>query len=117
MMKRAGRYLLWAAIVGGLHFALSLLAIYNGFIIFRSAETPWEVFWETAMEVFLFPADVLVRTVTDQWGQTLIIIANSLFWGCVIVGLIFAWRKRRASGKSIQAGGGSSDAGLHSSGQ
>jgi len=91
-----GRFLLTAAIVGLVHFGFALLSIYNGFIIFRSAVTPWEVFWETAMEVMLFPADVLITGVADQWAQTLAMAGNSLLWGCVLTAIYYAWRVMRS---------------------
>jgi len=88
----------WFLLVAGVaivHFGLSILSIYQGLIIFSSATTPGEIFWETVMEVFLFPADVLVSSVAGQWGQTLLIAANSLLWGCVLATSYVAWRARR----------------------
>ena len=101
-----GRFLLTAAVVGLVHFGFTLLSIYNGFIIFRSAVTHWEVFWETTMDVMLFPADVLITGVADQWVQTLAVAGNSLLWGCVLTAMYYSWRAmRRRSGNIARPGG------------
>ena len=98
-MKGRTRFLQVAGVVALVQFGLSILSIYNGLIIFHSASTPGEVFWETTMEVMLFPADVLITSVAGQWGQTLMIAANSVLWGCVLTGLYYGWRGRRRPGR------------------
>jgi len=76
-----------------IHFILTMITIYNGFIIFRSPSTPSEIFWDGAMNVMLFPANIISWGSASEWIQTLIIIINSLFWGVLITGLYLQLRK------------------------
>jgi hypothetical protein len=75
------------------HFGLTILAMFNGFNIFRGPSTASEIFWEGAMLVLLFPSDLLPGFVLDTWGQTIIILFNSLLWGIAFTFLFLWWRK------------------------
>jgi hypothetical protein len=65
------------------HLGLVILAVANGFIIFRGPSTPTEVFWDGAMRVLLFPADQLFGIIRNGPFQVLLTGLNSLLWGAV----------------------------------
>ena len=93
------RFLIIAGTVSVVHFALSILSIFEGFTIFRSAATPGEIFWEKTMEVMLFPADVLFTSAGSQWAQTVAIAGNSVLWGCVVAAAWQIVRAKRRDGR------------------
>jgi hypothetical protein len=78
-----------------IHFCLLLLAMANGFIIFRGPSTPWEIFWYDAMEVLLFPLDLFPWGALDAWGQTFMYGLNSLLWGTGLAFLFLRVQKSR----------------------
>ncbi|HWW01360.1 MAG TPA: hypothetical protein VNZ64_16810 [Candidatus Acidoferrum sp.] len=89
--RNIGIILLFAVI----HFGLMVLAIYNGFVIFRGPSTPSEIFWDRAMQVLLFPGSLLIRIVSDKLGQSVLMVLNSLLWGAIFGSIYVKLRKSR----------------------
>jgi hypothetical protein len=87
------RFVIFILVFSTLHFSLSMLAIFNGFIIFRAPSTASEIFWQCVMNVLLFPANVLLKGTGDNWTQTFAIILNSLVWGIAFATFCFGLRK------------------------
>lgn len=76
-----------------IHFCLTMLALANGFIIFRGPSTANEIFWASLMNVLLFPANILPLGSGTQWEQTLAIVLNSFIWGMVFTALYLGLKK------------------------
>ena len=89
------KYIKFMLVFAAIHFALSILAIVKGFIIFHGPSTPSEIFWQGAMAVLLFPVNFLFQTSGTLWAQTIAIFLNSLLWGSAFAVLYFAILERK----------------------
>lgn len=91
------KFIILTLIFALIHFVMSMVSIYNGFIIFRSPSTPSEIFWARAMSIMLFPANILFHGSANELIQTLIILFNSIFCGALIAGLYLLLQKKLKS--------------------
>jgi len=89
------RTIFLAIICAAVHFGLTLLAVSNGFLLFRGPSTANEIFWNYAMQVLLFPAFFLFRIVDNSDFQIILAIFNILLWGTIVAFLFLNWRKFR----------------------
>lgn len=87
------RLILLSLILSSIHFGLTIISLFNGFIIFRSPTTQREIFWSNAMFILLFPANVIVTEYSSEFVQTLAMIFNSIFWGTAITILFVKIKK------------------------
>lgn len=88
------RFVIFAIIFAVIHFCITMVTIYNGFIIFRAPTTTSEIFWTEAMNIMLFPANILFQGSGNKLEQTLAIIFNSLVWGSVFSAVyLILWKK------------------------
>lgn len=79
-----------------IQFALALLTLYKGLLLFHGPTTWSEHFWASAIPVMLFPASMLLHTQITFSAvlMTMMIALNSLIWGGVLVALWVGIRKR-----------------------
>jgi hypothetical protein len=83
-------------IIAATHFGLLVLALFLSFSIFSGPTTSWEIFWERAGEVLLYPLFPILQEITDRTGQSIVAGINSILWGCIGAFLFLRWKARRA---------------------
>ena len=88
------RFFIYSIIFTVIHFTLTMISIYNGLIIFRTASTPVEIFWDRVMNAMLFPVSIVFQGSTSELVQTLSIILNSIFWGILFAVALLSLQKR-----------------------
>lgn len=89
-MKKIILFLIFTVI----HCILTVISIYNGVIIFRTATTPSEIFWDRAMNIMLFPVSLMLQGSASEWLQILAIILNSIFWGILFAVIFLSLQKK-----------------------